>query len=141
MGNMSSCIHPPQPDTAKLVDLRRKTVRRVAVPTAAAELMLEDPGHVISPLDGFRLSAMKADESLDGGRVYVLVPVCRANGKLSESEMGEIESVCGKKGRRRRDSKVVPEVSGDCGGDFVGNLNQCRVRQWKPALEPIYEGM
>ncbi|KAI3449404.1 hypothetical protein Pfo_006069 [Paulownia fortunei] len=153
MGNISSCFYV-QSNTAKLIDLHRNILRLVDVPVTAAELMLEEPGHVVSPLydfrRDFRLSAMKADESLSGGRVYILIPVSRVNGKVSESEMAVIESACGERRAKRRSSKVIPvvtEIPGDGTDNSVKLLGEendiglmnYRMRQWKPALEPIYE--
>ncbi|KAL6500262.1 hypothetical protein OROHE_025628 [Orobanche hederae] len=142
MGNMCSCFHASQSDKAKLIDLRRNILRLVDAPVTAAELMLDEPGHVISPMNDFRLSAMKAEDSLTGGRSYILIPISRVNGKLSESEMAVIESFFGKREVKRRSSvviPVVPEISGDCAAD-IGILNQYRMRHWEPALEPICEG-
>lgn len=154
MGNITSCFST-QSNTAKLIDLNRKTVRVVDLPATAAELMLEEPGCVVSPANDLRrdrrFSAVKADDCLTGGGVYVLIPVGRVNGKVSESEMAVIESICGERRAKRRSSKVLPveaEVSGDGGCNpvkllgeesDVGRLNY-RLKQWKPVLEPIYEG-
>ncbi|KAL2454318.1 Nuclear pore protein [Abeliophyllum distichum] len=53
--------------------------------------MLEEPGHVVFTAveisrSNSRFSAMKADEQLTAGKVYVLIPVCRVRSKVSESE-------------------------------------------------------
>lgn len=155
MGNTTSCFSA-QSATAKLIDLNRKTVRVVALPATAADLMLEDPGHLISPVNDLRrdrrFSALKADENLAGGGVYLLIPISRVKGKASESEMAAIESLCGAGVAKRRSSKVLPvaeEVSGEgCDnpvklfGEESGNrqLKYRVLKQWKPALEPIREG-
>ncbi|KAL3648103.1 hypothetical protein CASFOL_009071 [Castilleja foliolosa] len=142
MGNGCSSFNPSQSKSAKLIDLRRNTLRRIDITLTAAELMLEEPGHVISPASGNRLAAVKADECLIGGTVYVSIPICRVNGKLSESEMEIIGSICGKRKVKRRSSKVIPVVPEICGDDEInslGKVNQYRIRQWKPTLEPIYE--
>ncbi|KAH6813896.1 hypothetical protein C2S51_022914 [Perilla frutescens var. frutescens] len=155
MGNITSCFSA-QSNTAKLIDIHRKTVRAVDLPATAAELMLEEPGRVLSPVNDLRrdrrFSAVKADECLAGRGVYILIPVSRVNGKVLESEMAVIESICGGGRTKRRSSKILPvvaEVSGDgcdnpgklIGGESdIGRVN-CRVKQWKPALEPIYEGI
>ncbi|KAL6515925.1 hypothetical protein OROGR_019230 [Orobanche gracilis] len=141
MGNMCSCFQASQSDKAKLLDLRRNILRLVDAPVTAAELMLDEPGHVISPLNDFRVSAMKAEDSLTGGKSYILIPISRLNGKLSESEMAIIESFFDKREVKLRSSVViplVPEISGDC--TDIGILNQYRMRHWEPALEPICEG-
>ncbi|XP_057779405.1 uncharacterized protein LOC130997984 [Salvia miltiorrhiza] len=155
MGNSTSCF-TAQSNTAKLIDLHRETVRVFGLPTTAAELMLEAPGRVVSPVSDLRrdrrFSAMKADEILAGGGVYILIPVSRVNGKVSESEMAALDSFCGDRRSKRRSSKVLPvvaEVSDDgCDNPArllgeesdIGRQNH-RVKQWKPALEPIYEGI
>ncbi|KAL0435961.1 UNVERIFIED_CONTAM: hypothetical protein Sradi_0304000 [Sesamum radiatum] len=157
MGNISSCFYA-QSHAAKLIDLQHNTLRLVDVPVTAAELMLEHPGYVVSPLidfrRDFRLSAMKADEILSGGTVYILIPVTRVHGKVSESEMAFIESACGERRSKRHSSRVLPvvtEISGEDTDDPVKVLGEVRdigvpsyrnrVRQWKPALGPIYEGI
>ncbi|KAL8527235.1 hypothetical protein ACS0TY_005206 [Phlomoides rotata] len=155
MGNITSCFNA-QSNTAKLIDLHRNTLRLVDVPVTAAEIMLEAPGYIVSPVTDFRrdlrISALKADESLSGGVVYLLISVGRVNGKVSESEMAVIESVCGRRRAKRHSSKILPvvtEITGDCSdnpvkvfdeGSDIGRLN-FRNKQWKPALEPIHEGI
>ncbi|KAG8389554.1 hypothetical protein BUALT_Bualt02G0241300 [Buddleja alternifolia] len=157
MGNISSCFNS-QSHTAKLIDLHRSTFRVVDVPVTAAELMLEEPGHVVSPVNDLsrdlRLSAMKADESLTGGKVYILIPLSRVNGKVSESEMAVIKSACCQRKMKRRSSRVIPvaaeiaavdtnnpvKLVGDQGTDN-GILSYRIKQQWKPALEPIREGI
>ncbi|PIN06638.1 hypothetical protein CDL12_20807 [Handroanthus impetiginosus] len=155
MGNVTSCFYV-QSNKAKLIDLHRNTMRLVDAPVTAAELMLEEPGYVVSPMSDFRrdlrLSAMKADDSLSGGGVYLLIAVNRVNGKVSESEMEFIDSACRERRAKRRSSRVLPvvtEISGDGSdnpvtllgeGSQIGTVNY-RIRQWKPALEPIFEGI
>lgn len=132
-------------------------MRLVDVPITAAELMLEDPGYIVSPVTDFlrdrRISPLKADESLSGGAVYLLISVSRVNGKVSESEMAVIESLCGSRRAKRRSSKVRPvvtEIAGECRDNSVKLLRELgsdieplnfRIKQWRPALEPIYEGI
>ncbi|KAL8557596.1 hypothetical protein ACS0TY_004881 [Phlomoides rotata] len=72
MGNITSCFNA-QSNTAKLIDLHRNTLPLVDVPVTAAELMLEAPGYIVSPVTNLRrdlwISTLKADESLSGGVV------------------------------------------------------------------------
>ncbi|KAL1543972.1 hypothetical protein AAHA92_20881 [Salvia divinorum] len=142
MGNISSCI-TAQPNTAKLIDLHRGTVREFALPTTAADLMLEEPGRLVSPVSDLRrdrrFSAIKADEILVGGGVYVLIPVSRVNGKVSDSEMAALESFCSERRSKRRSSKVLPVVAERVLGEE--SLNHRVKKHWKPALEPIHEGI
>ncbi|XP_047952444.1 uncharacterized protein LOC125198022 [Salvia hispanica] len=145
MGNISSCI-TAQPNTAKLIDLQRGTVRLLALPTTAADLMLEEPGRLVSPISELRrdrrFSAIKADENLIGGGVYVVIPVSRVNGRVADSEMEAIEWFCSGRRSKRRSSRVLPEEGCDrvVLGEEIGRGNH-RVKQWKPALEPIHEGI
>ncbi|XP_059663397.1 uncharacterized protein LOC132309062 [Cornus florida] len=151
MGNCKSCCFV-KPRTAKLID-GHGNLRRVKLPITAAEIMLEEPSHFISPVDEIRrsnrLSAMKADCELLAGKVYLLVPVGRLNCKVSESQMALLNSACEK---RRPSSKVLPAViDDDSGEDSVRVLEKddtgssvCRLgnyRQWRPVLEPISEGI
>lgn len=155
MGNISSCFSA-QSNAAKLIHLHRETVRIVALPATAAELMLEEPGHLISPLNDLRrdrrFSALKADDILAGGGVYLLIPVSRVKGKVSDPEMAAIESLCGSRTAKRRSSKVLPVVAAEVSGEGCDNpvrllgeesdnrhLKYRVVKQWKPALEPIFE--
>ncbi|KAL8514262.1 hypothetical protein ACS0TY_013396 [Phlomoides rotata] len=72
MGNITSCFNA-QSNTAKLIDLHRNTLPLVDVPVTVAELMLEAPGYIVSPVTNLRrdlrISTLKADESLSGGVV------------------------------------------------------------------------
>ncbi|KAL2503456.1 Uncharacterized protein Adt_19077 [Abeliophyllum distichum] len=89
MGNFTSCCFV-ESQTAKIIDLHGN-IRIVEIPLTAADLMLEEPGHVVSPAveisrSNSQFSAMKADEQLTARKVYVLIPVCRVRSKVSESE-------------------------------------------------------
>ncbi|MCI47646.1 hypothetical protein A2U01_0068888, partial [Trifolium medium] len=57
----------------------------------SAELMIELIGHVITPavelLRTQRITALRADEELIAGKVYLVVPVSRVNSKASEFEI------------------------------------------------------
>ncbi|CAK9145209.1 unnamed protein product [Ilex paraguariensis] len=161
MGNCTSCFYlepKPKPKTAKLIHVHGN-LRHFKVPITAAELMLEEPGHVICPVENLRrtrrFEAMKADEDLLAGKLYMLVSTNRVHRLLSESEMKLVESVCEKRRAKRRGSKILPDVtpqevdetceeSGDpirfMGGDDTG-LPCYRLRQWRPALDPIVEGV
>ncbi|KAI7990290.1 hypothetical protein LOK49_LG12G00996 [Camellia lanceoleosa] len=163
MGNFTSCYNG-QPRTAILID-SHGNLRRIKVPITAAEIMLDDPGHVVSPAQQIRrnsrIPAMKADDELSAGKAYLLVPAGRSNCKVSESEMALIDSASG--GKRRlgsRSSKVLPAASTEgSGGDEVEVENSLAVlqgndtglaghrlvspRHWRftPVLETISEGL
>ncbi|KAL2556506.1 uncharacterized protein Fot_01245 [Forsythia ovata] len=146
MGNFTSCCFV-ESQTAKIIDLHGN-IRIVEIPLTAADLMLEEPGHVVSPAveisrSNSRFSAMKADEQLTAGKVYVLIPVCRVRSKVSESEMAVINAG-DKKKAKRRDSKVLPVVTESSGEEIytpVKLIPNQRLSPWKPALEPISEGI
>ncbi|KAF5745910.1 hypothetical protein HS088_TW06G00075 [Tripterygium wilfordii] len=158
MGNLNSCFCCPTsanvvtPKTAKLIDVYGN-VKEIKVPVKAAELMLDEPGHVISPLEELRrtrhVPAMKADDELLAGNLYLLVPVGRVHSKISESEMTVVEAAAaagGGKNKRRGRGKVLPAVIEERKGDvkvfgdagFPGNRLGSH-RQWNPVLEPIPE--
>lgn len=158
MGNHASCffVGSSNAQTAKLFD-SQGNLQRVKLPIKAAELMLEQPGHFIALVDELRLSrrmkAMRADDELLVGKIYVLVPSGRVNSKVSELEMAIIDLACKKRASTKQSgSKVLPammvepkeeeegEVQG-FGGKVTG-LPGCQLgnhRRWSPALEPISE--
>lgn len=166
MGNFTSCcstVNVIELQTAKLIDFNG-TIQRVKVPITAAELMLEQPGHFISPAEDLRrtlrYSALKADEELSAGKLYMLVPTSRLHSKASVAEMAVLESACQKRRPKRRSAKVLPaaaevvcddeeeEREGGFGllGENDTGVPGCRLgvnynRQWRPALEPICEGI
>ncbi|XAR61401.1 hypothetical protein NMG60_11035093 [Bertholletia excelsa] len=155
MGNCSSSCCTVEPPTAILIDAQGKR-RKIKAPVTAAEIMLDQPGHVVSPAFQIRrtgrIPAMKADEQLSVGHVYLVVPASRINSKASESEMEFIESSCGKRRSRRRSSKVLPMATGisddkierpvtisQGNGSGLTGQRLGSLRQWKPVLEPISE--
>ncbi|CAK9152916.1 unnamed protein product [Ilex paraguariensis] len=157
MGNIICCYSlGPQPRAAKLIDVHGN-LRLIKVPITVAELMLEEPGHVISPVEVLRrtsrFEAMKADEELSSGKLYMLVPANRIHCLLSESEMALVKFSCEKKKAKRRSSKILPALTQEGGEKGEGSndpvpvlggensgLPCYRLRQWRPALEPISEG-
>ncbi|PWA76727.1 hypothetical protein CTI12_AA231920 [Artemisia annua] len=155
MGNFTSCFASGL-KTARLVDLQGN-VQHVKVPITAAEVMLlEEPGHLVSQVvesdlvSCFRLWALRADEELASGKLYLLIPVGRLNSFVSETELEMLRSCCKKvkKVKRRNNSKVLPQGQTDCEGpsDNLGpSLEEFTSQRmgsspmWKPVLEPIYE--
>lgn len=155
---------------ARLVDLKGN-LRTIELPITAAEIMMEEPGHVISAaIDDYnnlrsaasRFSAMKAEDQLCRGKLYVLVPVGRLNSKLSDSDLVILESVCKKKRRgssrgHHHRSKILPTsaelgdseekpdsccpvmVSSSRDNVCLSSASPARVRQWKPSLDSISE--
>lgn len=125
MGNhasTSSCFLKHSSPKAKLID-GNGNLRQVKVPITAAEVMLEEePGHVISPVDELqtnqRISAMRADDELLAGKVYLLVRLGRVNGMFTQEETAMIHAACDKKHKsslkrrsKRSAAKVLPAMA------------------------------
>nr|GFB31924.1 hypothetical protein [Tanacetum cinerariifolium] len=119
-------------------------------------MLLEEPGHLVSQVvendlvSCFRLCALRADEELMSGKLYLLIPVGRLNSFVSETEHEMLRSCCKsvKKVKRRNNSKVLPREENDCeaSGDGMNSSLEGFTSQrlgsspmWKPVLEPIYE--
>ncbi|XP_058077658.1 uncharacterized protein LOC131226022 [Magnolia sinica] len=160
MGNYSSCHFKAHKPTAKFVD-SDGNLQRLEIPVKAAELMLESPGHVICQAEEIRrtrrVSAMRADEELEAGKIYLLFPVGRANCKASDAEMARIDATCRRmrKGKSRGCKKVFPDaeqardsslechVSDDSRESDTGfpGHQLSNYRPWTPVLETIDEGI
>ena len=148
--------------TAMLLDIRGN-IREIKVPVKSAELMIQELGHVITPVEELRrtrrILALPADEELVAGKVYLLVPASRVHSKASEFEMAIAEQwgTCEKSDRRKKRSGNKAKVSpvsglGEKNGEievssFQGILvgipcHQLGIqhgRRWNPVLEPIVE--
>ncbi|KAF0918731.1 hypothetical protein E2562_025851 [Oryza meyeriana var. granulata] len=128
--------------------------------TGAAELMIEAPGHVVARAADVakerRVRAMAAHEPLRDGEVYLLVPASRAGAWLGDREVeaiGRLVVSGGKKGSKRRKSggnRIFPEVVDTSAVEDVverkgidsqaqAQAHGLRPRQWRPALDTIYE--
>lgn len=165
MGNCTcSCFFVNSTQKAKLVDANGN-LTKVNLPIKAAEVMLEERGHIISPVDRLlrtrRISAMRADDVLLAGNLYMFVPVSRVNGKVTEKDISIIRAACDKRkslcllSRKRNNSKVLPTVNDEEvredreEGDQVNVLRVDETgfsshrfknqKQWNPALETISE--
>ncbi|GJN32059.1 hypothetical protein PR202_gb20532 [Eleusine coracana subsp. coracana] len=114
--------------------------------------MIDAPGHVVARATDVakerRVRAMAADELLRAGEVYLLVPAARAGARLGDREVEAIARlVSGKKKSSRKSRtggrRVFPAVNGDddvVDGKGVGaQVNGLGHRQWRPALDTIYE--
>ncbi|KAL4312683.1 hypothetical protein GQ457_01G054190 [Hibiscus cannabinus] len=156
MGNFtsSSCfMDSGSKNSAKVID-PQGNIRKVMLTAKAAELMLDAPGHVIASVEQLkrtrRVVAMRADDELLAGKVYVLVPIQRVHCKVTDADMTVIEAACTRKMRRKSGgARVLPDVGVESGEeeeesqvDRVLPLHGCRMgnyRQWTPVLEPISE--
>ncbi|KAJ9171739.1 hypothetical protein P3X46_015058 [Hevea brasiliensis] len=151
MGNYASCFNSPS--TARLMDYHGN-IRQLILPLKAAELMLEEPGHVISSLHDLRrtrrISALRAEDELFAGKLYLLVPLSKVNRKISDSEMAIIESAKKRSQKKRRGSKIQPAVPMTVEAEteveslegLDSDFGSCQLRNfchWTPALEPILE--
>ncbi|EES00638.1 hypothetical protein BDA96_03G152400 [Sorghum bicolor] len=129
--------------------------------TGVAELMIDAPGHVVARATDVaserRVRAMAADEFLRAGMVYLLVPAGRAGARLGDREVEAIgRLVSGKKSSRksRRHAGGKRVFPADVNGEEMENAAQEKEvvcagkrahdhgfgpRQWRPALDTIYE--
>uniref|UniRef100_A0A6N2KZJ1 Uncharacterized protein n=1 Tax=Salix viminalis TaxID=40686 RepID=A0A6N2KZJ1_SALVM len=163
MGNYTSCCVvvslSSKPKTAKLIN-SQGNLRQVSLPVKAAELMIEELGHVISLVDDqlkqrSRTIAMRADEELLPGKVYLSVPLSKVNCKISAPKLAIIEATiaaCARRSSKKRSgstAKVLPAMAVDLKEEensegevkvFEGNYtSSTSYRQWTLALEPIPE--
>lgn len=163
MGNYTSCCFPQSFEaqtTAKLFDANGN-LQQVKLPLKAAELMLEQPGNAVAPVEELRqtrrISAMRADDELLAGKVYLLVPTGRVHCKVSDLEMAIIELACKKRASvlKPSGSKVLPAAAAaeltEVGEDEVKTFGGDQViaglpghqfwnyKRWSPVLEPISE--
>ncbi|TKY61726.1 hypothetical protein E2542_SST11577 [Spatholobus suberectus] len=138
--------------TATLVDTGGNT-REIKLPAKSGELMIEEFGHVITPVDELRrtrrVSALLADEELVAGKVYLLLPVNRVHSKASKFEMAIAEKQSGQTKRTRGSNmaKVSPSLISRSterdGENKVTIFPVCprlgNPSRWCPVLDPIYE--
>lgn len=116
--------------------------REIKVPVKSAELMIEAIGHVITPAEELRrtrrITALRAEEELVAGKVYLLVPASRVNSKASEFEMAIAEKESGKR-RGNKTAKVFPTPVSRLTENDVGVFPVRHQRRWNPVLDPIFE--
>ncbi|KAF7058855.1 hypothetical protein CFC21_065830 [Triticum aestivum] len=154
MGNLvSQCVTGGAERASPLVVLPDGSQFRLEEHAGVAELMIEAPGHVaVIARDAAkerRLRALAADEFLRAGEVYLLVPAGRAGARLGGQEADAIRRlVSGKKGGKGRGNRsgrrIFPEgeaASTEGGKESAECALLCRIRprQWRPALDTIFE--
>ncbi|KAE8681652.1 Secretion-associated RAS super family 2 isoform 1 [Hibiscus syriacus] len=143
MGNASSSGDK----FAKVIDAQGKP-RKVKLPAKAAEIMLEEPGHIICGVEELkrarRVVAMRADDELLGCKVYVLVPIGRIHCRVTDADMVIIKAACcGRK--KMRGAKVLPDVMVSEEEKYTNEIPTVsghrfgNCRPWMPVLEPIPE--
>jgi hypothetical protein len=152
MGNTTSCsciptnraindkviIKTKKNKTATLLDTSGN-IQEIKLPMKSAELMIELIGHVITPVEDLlrtrRITALRADEELVAGKVYLAVPVSRVNSKATEFEIAMAEEGSGKrKGNKTAKVSAVSKLTENDGG-----VHCVRQRRWNPVLDPIFE--
>lgn len=134
-------------------------IQQLQEPIKAAELMLEMPGFFVvntrSLHIGRRFSALNADEELEFGNVYLMLPMNKLNSAVTAADMGALlltaKRVSGGKVRRILPSEEVnmamelesqPKLNLDdiedfSNPEFMHRLSMCRSK--KPLLETIAE--
>ncbi|XP_020105370.1 uncharacterized protein LOC109721949 [Ananas comosus] len=117
MGNYVSCslrAIPGEARPATKVILPDGCVRRVDGRAAAAELMLDAPGHFLADVRamqvGRRLAALAADEDLEIGHVYVMLPMKRLNAVVGAPDMARLLLAADMEARRASggSARVLP---------------------------------
>uniref|UniRef100_A0A1D1XKS1 Uncharacterized protein At1g66480 n=1 Tax=Anthurium amnicola TaxID=1678845 RepID=A0A1D1XKS1_9ARAE len=165
MGNYISCTlsgpYGKQPRTTKVV-FPGGEVRQVVGPASAAELMLDAPNHFLvsarSMHVGRRFSPLAAEEDLEAGDVYVLLPMKRVNSAATAADFGPLWMAASSAAQRASGgrARVLPEAAQgpqppapveeeeeaprlctEDSGEFGHRLSVCRSR--KPKLETIAE--
>lgn len=105
MGNYLSCTLAKTPGgKGARVILPDGAVRRVSLPTTAAELMMDAPGHFVAETRharvGTRLEALHADEDLEMGVVYATFPMKHIGTKLAAADMARLAAAATREARR-----------------------------------------
>eukprot|EP01018_Ginkgo_biloba_P027359 Gb_05762 [translate_table: standard] len=95
MGNhVSLCSSCNVPSTTVKVLLMNGSVQAFQRPIKAAEVMLENPQQFVCHSNalqiGRRISALSADEDLDLGHLYFLLPMQKLHSLLSASDMASL---------------------------------------------------
>ncbi|GER29921.1 hypothetical protin [Striga asiatica] len=94
MGNYMSCTFVASslrsPKSARVI-LPGGEIRQFRQPVKAAELMLDSPNYFLVDSDSFsigrRVSPLPADEDLEFGRLYVMLPMRRLNSILTAADV------------------------------------------------------
>ncbi|XBJ20059.1 hypothetical protein VPH35_010940 [Triticum aestivum] len=105
MGNYLSCTLAKTPGgKGARVILPDGAVRRVSLPTTAAELMMDAPGHFVAETRharvGTRLEALHADEDLEMGVIYATFPMKRIGTKLAAADMARLAAAATREAQR-----------------------------------------
>lgn len=164
MGNYLSCtlVKASAGGSTVKVLLPDDQVRRFNGPVIAAELMLDAPGNFLAEAQcmhlGHRLKALSADEELEMGTIYVMLPMNRLNAVVTAADMARLLVLATKEAKRvppsarvqpdsvadivvvhktgRVDDVDDPETAAEI-GEFKHRLSCGRSR--RPTLETIQE--
>ncbi|GLJ05078.1 hypothetical protein SUGI_0010560 [Cryptomeria japonica] len=152
-----SCVTPSK--TAKLIRFDGGVERiKVKVGMKVAELMLDNPNQFVCNLGslqaGHRILALPAEEEIEWGNTYVLLPMQKLRCVLSEADMGRIQQLKNKSNAiSSSHSKIVPLSEEDFVAEksslakLVANEEEIEKmkmriggqRCWKPSLHTIEE--
>ncbi|KAK4414184.1 hypothetical protein Salat_2831300 [Sesamum alatum] len=131
-------------------------------PVRAAEIMLENPGQFVCESRqlrvGQRIAGMCAEEELETGREYFLLPMEMLYSVLTDDEMKFLGQKASRGSKQAAttlnfskifpefclfptggEAKAVEELAAVGGGDLQHVERYSRQRSWQPALETIIE--
>jgi len=119
MGNYISCASKSVPsNTVKVIGLNG-SVQELQRRIKAAELMLENPQQFVCHANGLqigrRINPLTADEDLDLGHLYFLIPMAKLNSVLSGTDMASLafKANSAMKAAGRNSSARILPVFGD----------------------------
>lgn len=121
-------------------------IQQFQEPIKAAELMLEIPSFFVvntrSLHIGRRFSALNADEELEFGNVYLMLPMNKLNSAVTAADMGALLLTAKRVSGRNMAMESHPKLNLDdiedfSNPEFMHRLSMCRSK--KPLLETIAE--
>ncbi|GLJ05080.1 hypothetical protein SUGI_0010580 [Cryptomeria japonica] len=155
---LCSCLYPSK--TAKFIRFDGGVERikiKMGMRMKVAELMLDNPNQFVCNLGslqaGHRILAVPAEEEIEAGNTYVLLPMQKLRSMLSESDMGRIQQLKNKSKAISSYTKILPLSQEGIGAKksslpkLVANEEERarmkirigRQRWWKPSLHTIQE--
>lgn len=116
MGNYISCASDSVPSNTVKVLSWNGTVQELQRRIKAAELMLDNPQHFVCHANGLqigrRINPLSADEELDLGYLYFLLPMAKLHSVLSGTDMASLafkaNSAMKPANRRSSGARVLP---------------------------------
>jgi len=94
MGNYVSCTSSKVQSNVVRVIALYGSVQQFERPIKAAELMIDNPRHFVchstALVTGQRISALSADDEVELGHLYLLLPMHKLHSPLSPSEMASL---------------------------------------------------